>query len=129
MKFETPLVATDKLENPEDYITGIGKILRKTSLDEIPQLISVLLGHMSIVGPRPALRGQKYLVAKRCELGIDILRPGITGWAQIHGRDEIAIDTKIKFDYVYLQKGSFILDIKIIMITIFKVIKTKNISH
>ena len=129
MKFDTPIISTDKLRNPDDYITFVGKFLRKTSFDEIPQFISVLQGHMSIVGPRPALGDQKYLIEKRQELGIDSLRPGITGWAQVHGRDEIPIEVKIKLDYEYFQKESFSLDVKIIVLTIIAVVSSKNISH
>ena len=129
MLVTTPEVATDKLLYPKQYITPIGSFLRSTSLDEIPQFLSVLSGNMSIVGPRPALHNQSVLIAKRKELGIDILRPGITGWAQINGRDDIGLSKKVFFDYEYLQHQSVLFDFKIILKTMSVAIKSKNIIH
>ena len=129
MRFGTPQVATHLLEKPEQYLTSLGKFLRKTSLDELPQLISILYGDMSLVGPRPALFNQYDLIEKRKIMGIDKIKPGITGWAQINGRDDISIDEKVKMDHYYLNKKSIILDVKIIFLTILNIFKFKNISH
>jgi len=129
MKQNTPQVATHLLKNPSKYVTNFGKFLRKTSLDELPQLYSVLNGQMSIVGPRPALFNQDYLIKKRNFFKIDKLKPGITGYAQINGRDNISINEKIKLDYFYLKNNSIKLDLKIILSTINKIINIKNISH
>ena len=129
MRFGTPQVATHLLEKPEQYLTSLGKFLRKTSLDELPQLISILYGDMSLVGPRPALFNQYDLIEKRKIMGVDKIKPGITGWAQINGRDDISIDEKIKMDHYYLNKKSIILDVKIIFLTILSIFKFKNISH
>tara|TARA_B100000787_G_C16022506_1_gene219092 strand:+ start:69 stop:515 length:447 start_codon:yes stop_codon:yes gene_type:complete len=129
MKENTPQVATHLLKNPSKYVTNFGKFLRKTSLDELPQLYSVLNGQMSIVGPRPALFNQDYLIKKRNFFKIDKLKPGITGYAQINGRDNISINEKIKLDYFYLKNNSIKLDLKIILSTINKIINIKNISH
>ena len=129
MKKHTPNVATDLLKNPEKYILFSGKIIRKFSLDELPNLINILKGDMNFVGPRPALPSQVELNLKREKLGIHKLKPGITGWAQINGRDEISIDKKVELDYYYLQNKSFLLDIKIIFLTFIKVFKKSNISH
>lgn len=129
MRFGTPQVATHLLEKPEQYLTSLGKFLRKTSLDELPQLISILYGDMSLVGPRPALFNQYDLIEKRKIMGIDKIKPGITGWAQINGRDDISIDEKIKMDHYYLNKKNIILDVKIIFLTILSIFKFKNISH
>ena len=129
MKKSTPDVATDLLENPENYILKLGKFIRKLSLDELPNLINILKGDMNFVGPRPALPSQVELNIKREQLGIHKLKPGITGWAQINGRDEISIDKKVELDYYYLQNKSFLLDLKIIFLTFFKVFKKSNISH
>ena len=107
----------------------MGKFLRKTSLDEIPQIWSVFIGHMSFVGPRPALYNQDDLIALREEKGINKLTPGITGWAQINGRDELSIEDKVELDYEYLNKSSLLFDILIIIKTIFKVLKPKEVSH
>lgn len=126
MHTETPEVATDKLFCSELYMTPIGLFLRKTSFDELPQFFTVLTGKMSIVGPRPALHSQYELINKRKELGIDILRPGITGWAQINGRDDIKLSEKITFDDEYLKHRSFLFDLKIIIRTISLVFITKN---
>ena len=129
MKEDTPQVATHLLTDSNHYLTPIGKFLRKTSLDELPQLYSVLRGDMSFVGPRPALFNQNDLIALRTTKGVDKLVPGITGWAQINGRDDILIIKKVNLDYFYLQNRSIFFDIKIIILTIFQVIKSKNISH
>ena len=129
MKKNTPQVASHLLKNPDKYLTKLGKFLRKTSLDEIPQLFSVLVGHMSLVGPRPALFNQYELIKKRQSLKIDILKPGITGYAQINGRDNISNKEKIKLDYYYLKNKSIKLDLKIIYLTIYKILNSNNISH
>lgn len=129
MLIETPEVGTDQILSPAKYITPIGSFLRKTSLDETPQILTVLLGNMSIVGPRPALYNQYELTAKRKELGVDILRPGITGWAQINGRDEIALSKKVYLDQQYLKHQSFMFDLKIIIRTIKLVLTAKNVVH
>lgn len=129
MKKNTPQVATHLLKKPDKYITKIGKLMRKTSLDELPQLYSVLIGEMSFVGPRPALYNQYNLIKKRKSLKIDKLKPGITGYAQINGRDNISVNEKIKLDFFYLKNKSFKLDLKIIALTIFKIVHFKNISH
>lgn len=129
MRVDTPNVATHLLENPEQYITPIGKFMRKTSLDELPQLLNILKGQMSIVGPRPALYNQLDLKEKRTELGIDKLLPGLTGWAQINGRDEIPLELKVKLDKEYLDRRSFTFDLKIIFLTLFKVLKSEGVKE
>ncbi len=129
MRVGTPQLATHLLKEPDQYLTFVGKILRKSSLDELPQLISILYGHMSLVGPRPALFNQYDLINKRKSLGIDKIKPGITGWAQINGRDDISIDEKVKLDQYYLNKKNTMFDIKILFLTILKIFKLKNISH
>jgi O-antigen biosynthesis protein WbqP len=129
MLIETPAVATHLLNDPDQYLTPIGKFLRKSSLDEIPQLISIFKGDMSFVGPRPALFNQDDLIEQRTELGVDKIIPGLTGWAQINGRDEISIPEKVKLDKYYLDHRSFFFDIKIIFLTAYKVIFKKDISH
>ncbi|MDA9806251.1 sugar transferase [Alphaproteobacteria bacterium] len=129
MKIQTPEVATDKLSDPQKYLTPIGSFLRRSSIDELPQLFSVLIGDMSLVGPRPVLYNQYDIISKRKVLGIDILKPGITGWAQINGRDNISTKEKINLDYEYLKKQSIFFDIKIIFKTINLVIKKRNITH
>lgn len=129
MRTDTPAVATHLLVNPEIYLTPIGSFLRKTSLDELPQLWCVLTGEMSIVGPRPALYNQDDLVKLRVEVGVDKLIPGITGWAQINGRDELPLPEKVKFDAEYLQQQSFLFDCKIIFLTIIKVFYGSGVSH
>ena len=112
MKIKTPDVPTHLLENPEQYITRVGKLLRKTSLDELPQIYDILFGKMSVVGPRPALWNQDDLIAERDKYGANGIKPGLTGWAQINGRDELDIPTKAKFDGEYVQKMSFAFDCK-----------------
>lgn len=129
MKIDTPALATHLLDNPNSYFSPIGRLLRSTSFDEIPQLFSVLKGEMSIVGPRPALFNQDDLIALRNKKGVDKMIPGITGWAQINGRDEIKISLKVEFDQEYMIKQSFWFDIKIIALTVLKVFKASNISH
>ncbi len=129
MKKNAPQVATHLLKDPDKYVTHFGKFLRRTSLDELPQLYSVLNGKMSIVGPRPALYNQSYLIKKRKFFKIDKLKPGITGYAQINGRDNISTKHKIKLDYFYLKNKSIKLDLKIILLTIVKIFNLKNISH
>lgn len=127
MRTCTPAVATHLLGNPDHYLTPVGKILRKFSLDELPQLISILKGDMSIVGPRPALYNQDDLIALRTQKGVHLLTPGLTGWAQINGRDELSIPVKVAFDEYYLKNRSFLLDLRIICRTIFKVVKSEGV--
>ena len=129
MKKDTPEVATDLLDNPKLWITPIGSFLRKTSLDELPQLWSILQGHMSFVGPRPALYNQDELKKMRTGLNIHRIRPGVTGLAQIEGRDEIPINQKVLLDKKYLDKQSLFLDLKIIIITLKKIVIRDGISH
>lgn len=129
MRVNTPAVATHLLPNPDAYLTPIGSFLRKSSLDELPQLWSILKGDMSFVGPRPALYNQFDLMALRNQLGIDRLLPGLTGWAQINGRDELPIPQKVALDAEYLAKKSFWFDLKIIGLTGFKVLKRDNVTH
>ena len=127
MKIETPNnVPTHKLVNPEAYLTRAGKFLRKTSLDELPQLFNILFGKMSFIGPRPALWNQYDLIKLRENHKIHQLKPGITGWAQVLGRDELPIEEKVKLDYFYLKNLSFFLDLKIIFKTILVVLKKKG---
>lgn len=129
MKAGTPLIEKYKLLYPEKYITPIGWWLRRLSIDEIPQVFSVLVGDMSFVGPRPALTNQHRLNNKRKKLKIDELKPGITGLAQVNGRDEISLDQKISLDFHYLQNQSLIYDFKIILKTFLVILKSKNVSH
>jgi Sugar transferases involved in lipopolysaccharide synthesis len=129
MRIDTPAVATHLLTDPDAYLTPIGPFLRKSSLDERPQLWSVLKGDMSFVGPRPALFNQDDLIALRTERGVHRLIPGITGWAQINGRDDIPIPKKVELDAYYLLHRSFLLDIKIILLTIFKVVRREGVVH
>lgn len=129
MKLNTPQLATHLLKNPNSHITFSGSFLRKTSLDELPQLYSVLAGKMTIVGPRPALYNQYDLIEARKNKGIHHLKPGITGLAQINGRDELSIDQKLKFDHEYLLRNSIYFDIKIIIHTLLRVFKNRNIKH
>jgi len=129
MRIETPQVATHLLKEPDQFLTSIGKVLRRTSLDELPQLINVLSGDMTLVGPRPALFNQDDLVALRTARGVDALTPGITGWAQVNGRDELPIPEKVKLDEWYLKNRSFWLDLKILGMTVFKVIRKEGVVH
>ena len=129
MLIGTPAVATHLLSNPKQYLTSVGSFLRKSSLDELPQLLSILKGDMSFVGPGPALFNQHDLIALRTEKGVDKLLPGLTGWAQINGRDELPIPDKVKLDVHYLNNQSFWLDLKIIFLTFKKVLKKDGIVH
>ena len=129
MRVDTPAIATHLLKEPDVYLTPIGHFLRKTSLDELPQLWSVLKGDMSFVGPRPALFNQDDLIALRTEKGVHELIPGITGWAQINGRDDIPIHVKVGYDEYYLKNQSFFFDLKIVWKTFFKVLKKEGIVH
>ncbi len=129
MKIDTPAVATHLLSNPEQYLTLIGGYLRRSSLDELPQLISILKGDMSFVGPRPALFNQEDLIKLRTQKGVHTLSPGLTGWAQINGRDELPIPVKVDFDEYYLKHCSFLLDIKIILQTFLKVVGREGVTH
>ncbi len=128
MKMNTPHdMPTHMLENPDQYITRVGKFLRKTSLDELPQLFNILKGDMSIIGPRPALWNQTDLIEERDKYGANNVRPGLTGWAQINGRDELEIDVKAKFDGDYVEKMGFVFDCKCFLATIFSVLKHEGV--
>ncbi len=129
MRIDTPAVATHLLQNPDQFLTPMGSFLRKSSLDEVPQLWSILAGHMSFVGPRPALFNQQDLIDLRTQLDIHTILPGLTGWAQVNGRDELCIADKVNFDAAYLRKQSFILDIKILCKTLMQIQKRNGISH
>lgn len=129
MRIDTPAVATHLLSDTQSWLTPIGGFLRKSSLDELPQLWSILVGDMSIVGPRPALFNQDDLIALRTEQGVHRLRPGLTGWAQVNGRDELPIPEKVALDAEYLQRRSFLLDLKTIWMTVGKVVRARDISH
>ena len=129
MRIDTPLIATHLLEKPEEWVTPIGKILRKYSLDELPQIWSIFLGKMSIVGPRPALYNQNDLISLRKKYDIHTIVPGLTGLAQIQGRDDLSIEDKVKVDKEYFERCSLILDLNIILITIKKVFISENINH
>jgi len=129
MKSTTPQEATHLLEDPEQYLLSAGLFLRKYSLDELPQIISVLLGDMVFVGPRPALYNQHDLIALREDKNINHLKPGITGWAQVNGRDELSIEEKVRYDEEYLAKASLGFDIFIIWLTLVKVLKKEGVSH
>jgi O-antigen biosynthesis protein WbqP len=129
MKKNTPNVATHLLVNPDQYLLKIGGFLRKLSLDELPNLINIIKGEMVFVGPRPALYNQDDLMTLRVATGVDKLKPGITGWAQINGRDDISIEKKVQLDQEYLQKKSFLFDIEIIIKTFTNVLFSKGVSH
>jgi len=129
MRIGTPAVATHLLKDPKVYLTPIGSFLRKSSLDELPQLWSILVGDMSFVGPRPALFNQDDLIALRTEFGVHELVPGLTGWAQINGRDELPIPEKVKLDVEYLQRRSLWFDIRILWLTLVKVLQRDGVSH
>lgn len=129
MRVDTPQVATHLLVDSSAYLAPLGAFLRRTSLDELPQLWSVLSGHMSLVGPRPALFNQDDLVAMRTAAGVHILSPGITGWAQINGRDELPLERKVALDEYYLKHRSLFFDLKILFLTILKVFKSEGVSH
>lgn len=129
MRMDTPAVATHLMENPERFLTPIGSILRKLSLDELPQLWSVIRGEMSLVGPRPALYNQDDLIELRTRKSIDVLAPGITGWAQINGRDDLPIPVKVEYDAYYLEHKSFLLDLRILLMTAVKVLGKEGVTH
>jgi O-antigen biosynthesis protein WbqP len=129
MKIDTPAVATHLLRDPDQWLTSIGGFLRRTSLDELPQLWSILRGDMSFVGPRPALFNQHDLIELRTEKGVDALVPGLTGWAQVNGRDELAIPDKVALDAEYLQQRSLWLDIRILGMTFIKVARSEGVAH
>lgn len=130
MKINTPQLASHLLASTgENFITPIGSILRKTSLDELPQLWSVLTGEMNLVGPRPALFNQDDLIDLRTKFNVHTIAPGVTGWAQVNGRDELSIEEKTQYDQYYLENRSIIFDIKILFLTVIKVVKRDNISH
>ena len=129
MRIDTPAVPTHLLQNPRQWLTPIGSFLRKTSLDELPQLWSILKGDMSFVGPRPALFNQDDLIALRTDTGVHELLPGLTGWAQINGRDELPISQKVQLDAEYLQLRSLLFDLKILWITALKVFLRDGVSH
>lgn len=129
MRVDTPAVATHLLGSPDRYLTPIGSFLRKSSLDELPQLWCILKGDMSFVGPRPALYNQQDLIGLRTQHGVDMLLPGLTGWAQINGRDELPIPDKVKLDVEYLKKRSFLFDIRILFLTFIKVVRRDGVAH
>jgi O-antigen biosynthesis protein WbqP len=129
MRIDTPAVATHLLQNPDQWLTPIGSFLRRSSLDELPQLWSILRGDMSFVGPRPALFNQDDLIALRTEKNVHELVPGLTGWAQVNGRDELPIPQKVGLDAEYLRRQSFIFDLKILWMTVLKVISRDGVSH
>ena len=129
MRKDTPNVATHLLENPNQYILKMGSVLRKLSLDELPSLINIIKGEMVFVGPRPALFNQEDLMNLRIKVGVDKLKPGITGWAQINGRDEISLEEKVKFEKEYLDRKSIGFNLKIIVLTFTSVIKSDGVKH
>lgn len=129
MRIGTPAVATHLLQNPDAYLTPIGSFLRKSSLDELPQLWSILAGDMSFVGPRPALFNQDDLIALRTACGVHELMPGLTGWAQVNGRDELPIPDKVRLDAQYLERRSMWFDIRILWLTFIKVIRRDGVTH
>jgi O-antigen biosynthesis protein WbqP len=129
MRVGTPALATHLLNNPEAWLTPVGGFLRRSSLDELPQLWSILCGDMSFVGPRPALFNQHDLMSLRAQHGVDVLVPGLTGWAQVNGRDELPIPQKVALDVEYLQRRSFWFDMKIMALTAIKVVRRESVSH
>ncbi|MDI1236120.1 MAG: sugar transferase [Polaromonas sp.] len=129
MKLDTPAVATHLLDNPDRFLTPVGSLLRKTSLDELPQLWSIIKGDMSFVGPRPALFSQHDLIALRTQHGVHELLPGLTGWAQVNGRDELPIPQKVQLDAEYVRRQSFWFDLHILWITFVKVLRRDGVSH
>ena len=129
MRVDTPAIATHLLSDPQQYLTPVGALLRKTSLDELPQLWSILRGDMSVVGPRPALFNQDDLIALRTQAGVHRLVPGLTGWAQVNGRDTLPIPDKVALDIEYLQRKSVWLDLRIIWMTLIKVFRSDGVSH
>ncbi len=129
MKTDAPELATHLFPDADTYLTPIGGFLRLSSLDELPQLFSVLIGHLSLVGPRPAMSNQSDLISLRTQTGVNALMPGITGWAQINGRDHLSIPEKVRLDCAYLRAQSFWFDLRILGMTIFKVVRRDGISH
>jgi O-antigen biosynthesis protein WbqP len=129
MRTDAPAVATHLLQDPDQWLTPIGSFLRKSSLDELPQLWSILKGDMSFVGPRPALFNQNDLIELRTQAGVHTLQPGLTGWAQINGRDELPIPVKVNFDIEYMQRKSFLFDLYILWLTFLKVINRDGVTH
>ena len=129
MQIDTPDVASHLLANPCQYLIPMGSFLRKSSLDELPQLWNILTGEMSFVGPRPALFNQEDLIALRAEYGVNKLTPGLTGWAQVNGRDELSVPSKVQFDVEYLKRRSFCMDVKILGLTILKIIRRTGVTH
>ena len=129
MQINTPVMATHKMTTPNEFLTPIGGFLRRNSLDELPQLFSILMGDMSFVGPRPALHNQDDLIALRAEYGVEAIVPGLTGWAQINGRDDLPIPEKVTLDVEYMERQSFLFDMKILWLTCLKVIKRDGVSH
>jgi len=129
MRVGTPAVATPLLSNPDSHLTPIGSFLRRSSLDEMPQLWSILKGDMSLVGPRPALFNQQDLIALREQHGVNDLLPGLTGWAQVNGRDELAIEQKVAYDTEYLQRQSLAFDLRILWLTVIKVLRREGVTH
>ena len=129
MRTDTPAVATHLLTDPDAYLTPIGSLLRRTSLDELPQLWSIIKGDMSVVGPRPALFNQADLIEARTTLGIDALTPGLTGWAQVNGRDNLPIPEKVEFDRQYLERQSLQFDVRIIWLTLVGVVRSDGVTH
>ncbi len=129
MRIDTPALPTHLLKDGASHLTPIGGFLRKSSLDELPQLWSILVGNMAIVGPRPALFNQDDLVTLRSEAGVDRLRPGLTGWAQVNGRDDLTIPDKVALDADYFARRSFVLDLRIIWLTVLKVVRSEGVVH
>lgn len=129
MRIDTPVVATHLLANPAQFLTPIGGFLRKSSLDELPQLWCIVRGDMSVVGPRPALFNQHNLIAMRTEQGVHMVRPGLTGWAQVNGRDELPMADKVRLDADYIQRQSLGFDCKVILMTVAKVMRREGIVH
>lgn len=129
MRVDTPVLPTHLLADASSYLTPIGSFLRKSSLDELPQLWCILIGDMSLVGPRPALHNQNDLLDARTAAGVHALVPGLTGWAQVNGRDEVPLEVKVAYDVEYLQRRSLQLDVKILLLTLWKVVMVKDIAH
>lgn len=129
MRAQTPVVATHLMSNPNEFLSPVGASLRRFSLDELPQLFSILKGEMSFVGPRPALFNQDDLITLRTEKGVDKLVPGVTGWAQVNGRDDLSIPEKVDLDVEYLNRQSFWFDLQILWITLLKVVRREGVSH
>lgn len=129
MLLDTPALSTDRLDNPTSYLIPMGGFIRRSSLDELPQLWSILMGEMSFVGPRPALFNQYQLIEQRSKLNIHTLLPGLTGWAQVNGRDELDNQQKVSYDYEYLQRQSLLFDMKIIWLTFLRVLRSDGVAH